>query len=89
MTLGVWASLIDEDAHDNAKANVHKAIDMGHEKYAEIIGQLSEDLAYTRQMDALLSALIVGNLAFDAQPGAVIALGDTGFSLTLVVEADE
>lgn len=89
MTLGKWANLIDEEAHENAKANVHNALILGSEKYGQIIGDLSEDVALTKEMDALLSALIVGNLAFDAQAGCVIALTGTGFSLTITVEEDE
>jgi hypothetical protein len=89
MTLGKWATLIDEDSHDNAKENVHSALQLGMEKYARVIGNLSEDLSLSREMDALLSALIVGNLAFDAQAGCVIALGGTGFQITLMLEEAE
>ena len=89
MTLGKWATLIDEDSHDNAKENVHKALELGQEKYARVIGNLTEDLSLSREMDALLSALIVGNLAFDSQAGCVIDLGSTGFQLTLVLEEAE
>lgn len=89
MTLGKWEALIDEDAQEQAKANVHTALDMGPERYARVIANLSEDLAESRAMDALLSALIVGNLAFDVSAGAVISLGDTGFALTVTVDEEE
>lgn len=89
MTLGRWATLIDEEAHDNAKQNVHTALNMGLEKYSRVIGNLTEDVAMSKQMDALMSALIVGNLAFDTDTGCVIALGDTGFNLTITLDEDE
>lgn len=89
MTLGKWTNLIDEDSHDAAKANVHSALEMGAERYARVVGNLSQDLAESRAMDALLSALIVGNLAFDVQAGCVVSLGGTGFALTIMVEEEE
>lgn len=89
MTLGRWATLIDEESHDNAKQNVHTALDMGTEKYGRVLGNLSEDVAMSKEMDALMAALIVGNIAFDAQAGCIIALGDTGFHLTITIDEDE
>jgi hypothetical protein len=87
MTLGIWEPLIADDAHEQAKANVHRAIDMGIEDYGVTLGELMHNLVISPQMQAFMSGLVVGAIAFDVQAGCDIELEETGgFVLKIMVE---
>lgn len=87
MTLGIWEPLIAEDARGVAKANVHRAIDMGVEDYGRTLAGLGDALLETEQMGAFMGGLIVGAIAFDVEAGCDIELEKTGgFILSIRVE---
>jgi hypothetical protein len=85
VTLGIWEPLIADDAHEMVKANVHRAIDMGIEQYGSALGGLTNDLVDSPAMQALMSGLVVGAIAFDVKAGCELEM-DGGFVLTIKVE---
>lgn len=85
MTLGIWEPLIEEDSRALMKSNVHHAINMGAERYANVVGNLAGEVVFSSSMDALASSLIVGAIAFDAQAAFEIEFGE-GFTLKIQLE---
>jgi hypothetical protein len=85
MTLGIWAPLVADDAHEAMKANVHRAIGMGIEQYGSALAELTNNLLMSPAMNALMSGLVVGAIAFDVKAGCELEM-DGGFVLTIKVE---
>lgn len=85
MTLGIWEPLIADGAHEMVKANVHRAIDMGVDQYGSALMELTNNLITSPAMNALMSGLVVGAIAFDVKAGCELEM-EGGFVLTIKVE---
>ena len=86
MDISTWQSILDVDDVQEIKDATVKAEALGHEAFGEVILTLTDDVIRSEAFSALVSALIVGNLAFNAAPMMQIELSD---DVTLSVRLDQ
>ena len=86
MTLGKWQHVIAERAHDQIKADVQEAVNVGQEEFTNVVREASMDLITSAEFQRLATALVVGNIAFDAKPE--MEIGEAGnYLITVRIDA--
>ena len=85
MQIEEWAELLEMPDRAHVDEQVGRAIVIGKEKYGSIVGNLAYQVLDAEEMRALISALVVGNIAFDAQAAFDMEVAE-GFHFTLKLE---
>lgn len=68
MDITTWQSILDGADQQEILEAVEKAKALEKERFSEVILDLGEALILSEEFSALVSALIVGNLAFEEDP---------------------
>ena len=86
MDINTWHSVLDVEDQQEIQDAADKALLMGQERFGEVILHLSNDVLLSADFSALVSALIVGNLAFQSAAAVTVELSD---EITLTVRLDQ
>jgi hypothetical protein len=83
-----WDALFEEDDLPALFKNVEHARRLGKERFGNTVVEMAEEAIESDEMSGLLLALIVGNLAFEAQPACEMQLRE-GLVLEIRVKESE
>jgi len=86
MELGTWALAIDPDQQQPLLDNAAMAKRLGRERYASVVCTAAEELVDSDEFWYMATALIAGNLAFEA-PAEVSLSGLGNFKISIKIEA--
>lgn len=86
MDITTWQSILDGADQQEILEAVENAKALEKERFSEVILELTEKMMLSDEFSALVSALIVGNLAFEAAPLMQLELSD---DITLTFSLDK
>ncbi len=85
MDINTWQSILDVEDQQEIRDAADKAEQIGKERFGEVILEITDRLIRSEEFSALVSALVVGNVAFDAAAIMELEMSD---DITLTVRLD-
>lgn len=89
MDLGKWATVIDEDSHEDVQQAAQQAADMGKEAFSQVVMEAASQMFTSEEFWYLVQSLIVGNVAVGARPEVKMREDGMVFTLTVGFEDEE
>lgn len=89
MDLGKWATVIEQEHHEDVQKAAEQAADMGKEMFSQIVMEASSDLFTSEEFWYVVQSLIVGNIAVGAKPEIKMREDGLVFTLTVGFEDEE
>lgn len=89
MDLGKWATVIEQEQHEDVQQAAQSAAEMGRETYAQIVMDAASQMFTSDEFWYLVQSLVVGNIAVGAKPEVKMREDGMVFTLTVGFEDEE
>lgn len=86
MELKDWNDILLVSDLEAAEAHIHSAKELGKGKYGAVVSEAFTNVMVSEEFASLVTALITGNIAFDAKPEADIEIAQ-GYRVRIAIEA--
>lgn len=83
-----WDGLFDEDDLPQLFKSIEQAKRLGKERYGAVVFEGVEAWLENPDFSHLLTGLVIGNIAFDAEPGCSVMLNDRHRLVVKIEEAE-